>query len=171
MSWSYGAVLGLVLATVAARPAEARPAKATGVSFQVARARDGKKYPNPVRESYQLAADGTLRYTAYFHDMPIDLNHNDDATWNAGAAGKRVFDAIAKVAKDLVELPDDQPPPAGGEKVYLVGFTGPAGDTTRYAADPKGKAWRAIDPAFRALIESFEKATGRPRKPEQLPQR
>ena len=68
-------------------------------------------------------------------------------------------------------LPDDAPTPPFGDKHYLLGLTKANADSTWYVKDPKTRAFRDIDAAFTALIDAFEKATGRPRRPGDLPQK
>lgn len=163
-------LLAMLLATVTSTDAFADDKRPTQVHFVVQRKADGKKYPNDVQESYTLDAKGVLTYSAYFGSMPTTMNHNDGITWKAGDLGKQLFEVIAKVRGELVLVPDDKPAPNGGMNVYLIRMTNKQGDSTYVASDPKGKAWAAIDPAHRAMIAAFEKATGRPKKPHELPQ-
>lgn len=153
--------LALLVLGVLETSALADAPKPRVVVLSVHRDADGKRYPTPVDETYELQADGVLRYSAYFGNMPIEMNHNDSYSWTSGDDGKKVFAAIATVAKQLDKVPDER------KGIYVIGFT--QGDS-RAIADKKGKAWAAVDPAFRALIISFEKASGRPLKAADLPQ-
>lgn len=165
-------VLTLLAMMVSAAFGEPRRGlEATVVTITVKREADGKKYPVPVIESYELSKTGVLRYSAYFENMPIDLNHNDGIEWTAGADGKRVLAAAQAAIPSLSVWTDGTPQPGGGRDGYFVLVASKAGDTTRYTRDPKSKGWRRIDPVFRAMIAKFEAATGRPLRPEQLPQR
>jgi hypothetical protein len=163
-------VLGVTAEADSPAPAKPKSAEVSRAHLTVWRKADGKKFPNDVKESYQIARDGTLEYRAYFGGMPTTMNHNDAATWKSPSVAKviRVFD---DVRLDMVFAPDDKPHPDNGEGYYLATVRDAKGDTTRYARDPKSPAWKAIDPAFQAMIAEFEKATGRPLKPGQLPQR
>jgi hypothetical protein len=148
-----------------------------GLDYQVEHQPDGKRYPNYVKESYALEADGTLRYGAYFGGMPIEMNHMDGLDWKSGVHGQKVFDVVKALLADpqrraeLKMLPDDAPSPPFADKHYLVQLTKDNADSTWYVKDPKTRGFRAIDQAFTALIAAFEKATGRPRRPGSLPQR
>jgi hypothetical protein len=148
-----------------------------GIFFEAWREPDGKKRPNQVKESYALRADGAFNYSAYFGGMPIEMNHMDETDWSSGEHGKKMLDVIRALLADPVRraelklLPDGAPTPPFGDKHYLVGLTKDNADSTWYAKDPKTRAFREIDAAFTALIHAFEKATGRPRKPFDLPQR
>src|SRR5438067_9092139 len=117
---------------------------------------------------FQLDRDGTLHYAAYYSNMPIDMNHNDSLDWKAGESGDKVIAAAASVAADLATLPVGEP---GPPEAYLVGVTIDHADSTRVVADPKGKDWKVIDPAFQAMVAAFGKATGRPLPVSKLPQR
>jgi hypothetical protein len=148
-----------------------------GLHYEIEHEPDGKRYPNQVKESYALEADGTLRYSAYFGGMPIEMNHMDSLDWKSGAHGQKVLDVVSALLADperqaeLKILPDDAPSPPFADKHYLVQLTKDKADSTRYAKDPKTRAFRELDQAFTALITAFEKATGRPRSPGSLPQR
>ena len=151
-------LLGLfVLGTVETAEAEG---KLRVIVLEVNHDADGKRYPTPVKERYELEGD-VLHYGAYFGNMPIEMNHNDSVDWKTGEAGKKVHAAFATVSKQLDKIP------ANRTGVYVIGFQ--RGDG-RAIADKKGKAWAAVDPAFRAMIAAFEKATSRPLKAGDLPQ-
>lgn len=159
--------------TVVTVPATVSGDSVREVSFTIWREPDGKKYANPVKESYTLSKDGRLRYSAYFGGMPTNWNSMDGVDgWKSGAAGKRVLDVVLRLAKDMPVLPDDSPvPEPGAGGVYLVGLTRRAGDFTRVLKDAKSKAWGEVHAAFLAMVAAFEKETGRPRRADQLPQR
>jgi hypothetical protein len=147
------------------------------VHFEVWREPDGKQRPNQMNEGYDLQADGTLSYSAYFGGMPTQMNHVDGIEWNSGGHGKKMLGVVRALLADpvrrgeLKRLPDDSPSPPFTDKHYLVGLTKNGADSTWYVKDAKTRAFREIDQAFASLIAAFEKATGRPRKPTDLPQR
>ena len=152
-SWLLGlCLLGMV--------ETAKADKLRVIVLEVHHEADGKRYPTPVDERYELEGD-VLHYSAYFGNMPIDINHNDSIDWKTGEAGKKVHAAFARVSNQLDKLPADR------KGIYVIGFE--RGDS-RAIANRKGKAWAAVDPAFRAMIAAFEKATGRPLKAQDLPQ-
>lgn len=156
-----GLLLGLVALGMVSSAAAEDAAKPRVIVLEIHRDADGKRYPTPVDEMYRLEADGVLHYSAYFGNMPIEMNHNDSIAWKSGEAGKKVFAAFATVATRLDKVPDDR------RGVYVIGYH--RGES-RAIANKQGKAFKAVDPAFRALIAAFEKATGRPLKAGDLPQ-
>jgi hypothetical protein len=168
------AVILVVLAVTSvgadkAPPPPPKKAKVIRGHFTVWRQPDGKKYPNQVKETYILERDGKLDSRAYFGGMPIDINHNDSIEWK-GAAVTAVLDAMDGVKADMVLATDDKPLPDNGEGLYIATVNDAKGDTTRYAKDKTTAAWKAVDASFQKLLVEFEKATGRPLKPGQLPQ-
>ncbi|HZS35249.1 MAG TPA: hypothetical protein VFF06_00405 [Polyangia bacterium] len=144
---------------------------AIDISFEVTHEPNGRKYPNQLKERYTLDSDGKLHYSAYFGGMPIDLNHNDDAEWAARDSGRRVLATVNRLLGDpasgLHEIPDSESPPDGA---YVVTVREHDADSTRVVNDRRSRAWSLIDARFRAMVAAFEKATGRPKKPSQLPQ-
>jgi hypothetical protein len=145
------------------------------VTFVVERQPDGKRYPNPVKESYSLGRSGSFSYGAYFGNMPIELNHNDGVEWASGMMGRAVLATVLRLAIDPTSgmklLPDDVGAPDNGVGVYLVGLSTDKGDVTYLVQDRGSRAWQLLDGQFRLLVFRFEMATGRPLRPEQLPQR
>lgn len=166
--------IGEPLSVAAANDRPARRQMVGSVSVEVEHRPDGKKRPNYVKESYSLSPDGKLDYSAYFGGIPMNMNHMDGTEWLSGAHGKRVFDAVRKLLADpahgpgLVKESDDDSA-RGLRGVYRVRVTDESGDSTWYAK-PGTRAFARIDEAFGALIAAFENATGRPRKPGDLPQ-
>jgi hypothetical protein len=160
----------LALLAVAVSAAHAAPV-ATVISWEITHERDGKKYPNQVKESYSITRDGKLSYGAYFGGMPIDMNHNDDVEWRSGETGQRLFAAIQSLLSDqksgLHEIPDSESPPEGS---YNVTVRNHDADTTRIVSDRKSRAWALIHARFDELIAAFEAATHRPKKPHELSQ-
>lgn len=154
--------VGLVVALWCGSVRADDPGDLRVIVLEIHRAADGKRYPTPVDERYELAADGVLRYSAYFRNMPIDLNHNDSVEWKSGDLGAKVLAALAGVApRQLDKVPAD---PTGS---YVIGYQGA---DSRAISNKRGKAWGRVDPAFRAMIAGFEKSTGRPLKAHDLPQ-
>jgi hypothetical protein len=141
------------------------------ILLDVWREPDGKKYPNQVKESYAVEADGRLSYTAYFGGMPTNMNHMDSVEWAASAEGKALVKLATRLANAgaLKKVADDEHAPEGAV-VYFVGVTRNQADSTQVASDSKTAAWRELDAAFRALVKKFERETGRPKKPTELPQ-
>jgi hypothetical protein len=164
--------LGLVLC---AGTAYAKGLSVREVVFETERPADGKKRPNQVKETYQLDASGVLHYSAYFGGMPTDMNHMDQVDWQAGKPGKAVLAAALRLAGDprsgLVDLPDSEsapdPDPQGS---LVVGLRKDDADSTSVVKDRKSKAWKELGGDVLAMIARFEKQTGRPKKPSQLPQ-
>lgn len=157
------AVVVLAGATVALADA---PKKGSGkrVAFDVHHAPDGARYPNPIDEHYEISRDGTFYYEAHFARIPAGHNSNDVTSWKSTAGAAAVFEAVDKVAGDLVEAQ-----PENSNEIYAVSFEGPKkAEIDRYAVDHAGKPYAAIDAPFQAAVRSFEKATGRPLKPDQL---
>jgi hypothetical protein len=140
------------------------------ILVRVWREPDGKKYPNQVKETYAVEKSGRLKYTAYFGGMPTNMNHMDGVEW-ASAEGKALVELAARLANEgaLRKVRDDEPVPEGAG-VYIVGVRKNDADSTQVASDNKSAAWQELDAAFRALVAKFESATGRPKKPTELPQ-
>ncbi len=142
------------------------------VSIEFARERDGDRYPNPVNERFQLERNGTLKYFAYFGSMPMDCNHCDSTAWKSGALGTQVLSVALALAVDktagIEGLPDEAPSP--GPRVFIVGVTADHSDSTRVIRDPATPAYQRLLEAFNPMIAAFEESTGRPLKPDQLPQ-
>jgi len=169
---------GVLMAAAADGPGSRKPAPYTVrvVSFEIEREPDGKRYPNQVRERFSLEKDGRLRYSAYFGGMPMEMNHNDSVDWPAAEAGRKVLETALRLANEgapgLKDLPDDAPTPAvTASGLYTIGVTRAGGDSTKVIVDSKSKAWAELDAAFAAMVGRFEAATGRPKKPGDLPQR
>jgi hypothetical protein len=145
--------------------------KVIDIFFEVTHERDGKKYPNQVKEAYHLTSDGKLHYGAYFGGMPIDWNHNDSVEWPAGDAGKRVLAVVNELLADpksgMRKISDDESAPPGS---YSITVTFHDADSSRVVDDKKSRAWAIVSARFAELIAAFEKATGRPKKPEDLRQ-
>jgi hypothetical protein len=143
----------------------------THVSFSVKREANGKKYPLPVGEGYALDSDGKLQYSAYFYNMPINMNHNDGIEWNTGQAGRQLFTALDSIVgrkvKGLRKLPDDKSSP---ETAYVLRVEERGSEQTYVVDDVRSPAWAIINQKFNALVAEFEKATGRPMDPFKLPQ-
>jgi hypothetical protein len=184
--WGLAIVLGFALGPMGCaerkmasgevgKGSSAMPFSIRGVSIAFERSPDGKKYPNQVQEGYELGGDLQLDYSAYFGGMPIELNHNDDAKWGAGALGQKVLDAVANILKDpklfaqLVLIPDEGPNPcsSGG---YALGLSRDEADVDYCAQEGGGEAFLLLDAAFSNLIAAFEKSEGRPLRPTDLPQ-
>jgi hypothetical protein len=140
------------------------------IRFEIERKADGKKYPLPVKEGYTLDEHGALRYSAYFGNMPTNMNHNDSIEWKSESTGAHLVDTAIKLYDQLTVLPDDKQAPNGELEVYLVDFTKSGKGSRRYVLDHKATAWGELDGAFQAMVTAFEKATGRPKKPNELPQ-
>jgi len=164
----------LLAAALAASPGGASSDKGytvRSVSFEVQHEADGKKRPNQVKEHYRLDRDGTLRYTAYFGGVPIEMNHMDSIEWASGEHGKKVLAGVAALLGQFPVLEDDKPqPPVDANGVFLVGVTLKDADSTRFATK-ETKAWAAVQQLFGKLVAEFEKATGRPKTVGDLPQR
>lgn len=142
------------------------------VTFQVTHAADGKKYPTPVIETYEVHADGSVHYAAYFQNMPTNLNHQDSADWASSAPGRAVIAAARRSARTLHDPEHDKFPTATAkEGVYWATVTRGDHDVALFAAqNDTPAAFKAIRRPFRALIAAFEKATGRPLSSTTLPQ-
>lgn len=145
------------------------------VEFRVDRQRDGKAYETPVNERYSLGADGNLTYSAYYGEMPTNMNHMDSVSWNAGDLGKIVLDAARRVAADpglaadLSDVPDGVAEPMAGSGLFRLTLRSLDVDATRIVSDPERKAYGVLDVAFQELIEAFRKETGRPIAASALP--
>ncbi len=139
------------------------------IRFEIEREADGKKYPLPVKESYTLDEHGLLRYSAYFGNMPTNMNHNDSIEWKSESAGAHLVDTAIKLYDQLSVLRDDTKAPADLD-IFFVDFTRSGKGSRRYVYDHKAAAWSELDGAFQAMVAAFEKATGRPKKPNELPQ-
>jgi hypothetical protein len=144
------------------------------IAVGVMREQDDVKYPVPVKESYELSATGTLRYSAYFHNMPTNMNHNDSADWQAGAAAQSVLSIVQGIVDDpsafagLVLIPDEGESPCEASD-YRVGVTREQADLD-YCAKAGSAAFRSIHGAFSDLITAFEVSEKRPLAPSNLPQ-
>ncbi len=139
------------------------------VTFQVTHAADGKKYPTPVIETYEVHADGSVHYAAYLQNMPTNLNHQDSADWASSAPGRAVI-AAARARRGRCRTEHDKFPTAK-EGVYWATVTRGDHDVALFAAqNDTPAAFKAIRRPFRALIAAFEKATGRPLSSTTLPQ-
>jgi hypothetical protein len=147
------------------------------VAIDIERQPDGERFVSFVQESYDLEPETSLRYSAYFGGMPIEMNHMDGMEWDAGEAGRAVFDAAAAILADperLAELspePDDGPSPPCPGRCYHLGVEDDRGDSTFLLGENGGRAFEILDGAFTALITAFERDTGRPLTPAQLPQK
>jgi hypothetical protein len=163
--------LAWMLAVVSSAWASPSETVVTNVSFSVKREADGKKYPLPVSEGYELDRDGKLRYSAYFFNMPINMNHNDGTEWNAGKAGRQLLTTLTQLlgrtGNGLRKLSDDE---QSSENAYVLQVRDRDSDSTFVVDDPKSPAWAAINRKFNELVAAFEKATGRPLDPFKLPQ-
>ncbi len=151
--------LQLFLASSAAYADAPKKAVVSTMSFSTAN--------DKMRVRYELERSGMLHYSAYYNNMPTNMNHNDSVDWKSGAAGAKAIGAIGSVVDDLTKLSDDQEPPP---EAFVVTVSIDNADSTRVATDHAGKPWRVIDPPFRAMIAAFEKATGRPIPAAKLPQ-
>jgi hypothetical protein len=146
------------------------------ITIEVEHMPDGKKRPNYVKEYYCLTAEGLLQYSAYFGGMPIEMNHMDKIEWSSSDDGRKVLGLVQALladparSKGLKVRPDNAAPLASNAKVYLVHLTKDNVDLTIVSDNPKTPAFKEIDGAFTALIGAFEKATGRPLNPVDLPQ-
>ena len=178
--WPLAGAFGVcVLSTVLGAVVAAKPRdggyRVVSVHLEVEHQADGKKYPNYLKESYRLGADGVLAYRAYFGGVPMKMNHMDSATWKAGRHGRKVFAAIASLLADpagqaaLRERPDGTPMPSAGEAIYLVAVEKDDHPSTRQLERSQAKAYGVLDKAFQALIARFERETGRPRTVGDLP--
>ena len=67
-------------------------------------------------------------------------------------------------------LPKDGPDPLVANGIYRLGFEVDHSDYTLVLSSPHSKDWQQIEKAFQSLILDFEKKTGRPLKPNSLPQ-
>jgi hypothetical protein len=96
--------------------------------------------------------------------------------WDAGDAGRAVLDVAAGLLADperraeLTPEPDDGPDPACPGRCYHIGVEDDHGDSTFLLGETGGRAFELLDGAFTALIAAFERGTGRPLTPTQLPQ-
>ena len=147
------------------------------IALEVEHDPDGARYTSWVQERYELEADGSFDYSAYFGGMPIEMNHNDGVQdWDAGEPGRAVLGAVRAILADperLAELtpePDDGPAPGCPGRCYHLGVEDERGDSTFLLGENGGRAHELLDGAFSALIAAFESATGRPLTPGQLPQ-
>ena len=127
-------------------------------------------------ERWALGSDSFLDYSAYFHNMPINMNHNDDLRWNAGDRGQAVLDTVRSILADparfaeLTALPDDAPAPECPQGCYRIGVERDHADSTFLLANRSTRAFALVDASFTALISAFEAGTGRPLRPGDLPQ-
>ena len=133
---------------------------------------------------YTLAREGSLRFSAYYFNFPIHMNHNDSSEWNAGPHAARVFAASDALLADpermaeLCEVPDEdevvahpcgEPAPAGAP-VYTLSLHGEGGSSTWRPMQPESAAFRTLDAAFRAMTSAFETEMHRPIPRGALPQ-
>jgi|GEM_PF-6601940 len=162
-------VLGLLMAA----PVEAAPT-VRQISFAIWHEADGKKYPNQVKESYTLGADGVLSYSAYFGGMPTEMNHMDDVDWKSGAVGKQALAVALSLVADKTAGVDEKAEDNSSEVthayVYFVGLTRNDVDSDAVIKDPKSPAYRRLHAAIAKLLVAFEKATHRPFTVGKLPQ-
>lgn len=147
-----------------------------GVGFEAEREPDGQRYGTQVKETYALDSRGRLSYSAYFGGVPIEMNHNDSAEWDAGEHRRRVFDAVhtilanSSLRSDTVLLSDESPEPAAGAGAYRLALRRGQADQTRFLGDERSGAFRELHSAFQPLISAFESVTGRPLNLEDLSQ-
>jgi len=166
----------VVLPLLATAALGASPETVQQVTFEVQRRGGSAKYPNDVLERYTLTADGKLQYSAYFGGMPTNMNHNDGVTWEWKEEAAKVFEAVQRILADpalLAGLPEsDRADASVSLASYRVTLERQRHHSYgRVARDPQAKGYVALDAEFKGLIAAFEKATGRPMTPNQLPQR
>lgn len=137
---------------------------------------DGARYPNHVRERYALGSDAFIDYAAYFGGMPIEMNHNDSVRWDAGEHGRRVLETMRSIVAtparfaELTLLADDAPEPVDPRRTYRIRLERDRADSTVLLPDGGPRAFALLDAAFRAMVAAFERGTGRPLRPGDLPQ-
>jgi hypothetical protein len=145
------------------------------IRIEVERQADGKKYPNYLKESYELTSDSVLKYFGYFGGMPLNMNHTDSIEWKAGHHGHRVLAAVTTVVSDptlfadLEQVPDEGESPCAQTVSYSIGLTKDEADVTFCVRKTK-RVFSMLDRAFREMVAGFERDSGRPLTPAKLPQ-
>ena len=133
---------------------------------------------------YTLTREGSLRFSAYYFNFPIHMNHNDSAEWNSGAHGARVFAAaevlLAEPARmaELCEVPEEGAvvahpcgePASAGAPVYTLSLHAEGRSSSWRAMQPESAAFQTLDAAFRTMTSAFESEMHRPIAREALPQ-
>lgn len=145
------------------------------ISIEIQHQADKKKYPNYIKESYDLNEDGILKYGAYFGGVPMSMNHNDGLNWNSGDHGRKVFSKVLSLLNNFsntsgLTIYSDTSRPSCDDRVYFLSVKKDNLDIRYFTDDPKTPAYKEIDRVFNDLINVFEKETGRPRKVSDLSQ-
>lgn len=127
-----------------------------------------EKHP-PIEARYELHADGLLRYSAYYLNMPIELNHLDSIEWIAGEHAQPVVQNIAMILRNperagLIEMPDEA---ACRARCYRFTLRRDHADSSHMLPETS-PGFTALETAFRNLIATFEHETGRPLTARQL---
>ncbi len=144
----------------------------TSLTFEIWRKPDGKKYPMPLQEHYQVQRDGAIVYSGYFGDVPMEFPHNDGVTWPSGTVATKFLGLVQRLARDpksgLKYFADGSEPPSDfGGKLQVGVRLGDADQTYGLAPGPCA-ARKQLEPALIAVIAAFEKGTGRPLTPAKL---
>lgn len=145
------------------------------ISIEIQHQADKKKYPNYIKESYHLDEDGILKYGAYFGGVPTSMNHTDGITWNSGDQGRKVFSKVLSLLDKPsnttgLTMYSDTSKPSYNDRVYFFSLKKDNSDIRYFVDNPKTLAFKEIDQVFSALIDVFERETGRPLKVSELPQ-
>lgn len=146
------------------------------IALEIERQPDGARYPNYVKESYELGGDGFLDYFAYFGGIPIHMNHTDRERWDAGEHGRRVLETMRSIVAtperlaEVTLLSDGTAEPADLQGVYRVRLERDHSDSTVVLRDRGTRAFALLDAAFSAMLAAFEQSSGRPLRPGDLPQ-
>lgn len=144
-----------------------------GVHIGILREADKKKYPLPVGESYSLTKEAVLEYSAYFHNMPIQMNHNDSIPWEAGEHGKKVIELLGALVNSpqIAELsPRSDEDGQCEDGHYSISLTHENSDKSFCLNVHSKGAYEPFHLAFADMLKAFESDTGRPLDPFKLPQ-
>ena len=147
--------------------------KVLEVSFFAKQEANPPRYPLPVEEEIRLNASAELQYSAYFFNMPIQFNHNDRVSWQAGNTGKETLSALSAMVNDddgmaLLQplLSDDE----CADAHFTITLVDDATVESRYCVPAtSGALSENFAAAFQAMRSAFEEATGRPLDPYSLP--